>query len=128
MAHAYLLSYFPPIPVIDISISAPNSNSWQGPYTAIVDSGADFSIVPQTELESLGLPVYRTATLSSQWHDKRAVNIYEISLQLGNLTLLYAEVAGDPLITEWVLGRNVLNELDLRLDGPSLKLHLAGSE
>lgn len=66
--------------------------------------------------------------LSSQWHDRRAVNVYEISLRLDNLMLLYVEVAGDPLIAEWVLGRNVLNELDMRLDGPSLRLHLAGSE
>ena len=46
MIRRYSYTYFPPIPVLDISISPPEQENWNGPYEAIVDSGADFTIVP----------------------------------------------------------------------------------
>jgi hypothetical protein len=46
-------------------------------------------------------------------------------LQIGEIVMASVEIAGDPNGNEIVLGRNVLNDLDLRLNGPSLQLELA---
>ncbi len=125
MIQAYLKTYYPPIPVLDILIAHPDSNEWQGAFLAIVDSGADFTIVPLAILRTVNSPIVRPAVLSSQWKDRRAVNVHEIDLQIGALVMSAVEVAGDLHSTEIILGRNVLNDLNLYLDGPALQVELA---
>ena len=41
----------------------------------------------------------------------------------GGTILPAVDVAGDPFSDEILLGRNVLNQLDLRLEGPALRTH-----
>ena len=91
---------------------------------AIVDTGADFTIVPMDLLRPLNPPVVRPATLSSQWQDSHPVYVYEVDLRLGAITLPAVDVAGDPFSDQVLLGRNVLNRLDLRLQGPALLTHV----
>ncbi len=128
MSHQQLFSraYFPPMPVIDVWIAAPTEQTWAGPFTAIIDTGADFTLVPLSWLLPLSPPVVRPAILSSQWQERHSVYVYEIDLRLGDLTLPAVDVAGDPFSKEVLLGRNVLNQLDIRLQGPSLMTHLLG--
>jgi hypothetical protein len=57
--------------------------------------------------------------LRSQWGERRAVFLYLVDLQIGELTLPGIYVVGDELGEEIVLGRNVLNQLRLLLDGPA---------
>jgi hypothetical protein len=121
---AYLQTIFPPIPALDIVLSAPASDHWGGPFTAIVDSGADFTIIPLALMKSLDAPVIRPAVLSSQWRDKHSVYIYKVDIRVGEITLPAMDAAGDPFSDEIILGRNVLNRLDLRLEGPALRTHL----
>ncbi len=124
MIQPYSHAHFPPMPVLDVSLAAPESQDWAGPFSAEVDSGADFTIVPLSLLHPLNPPVVRPATLSSQWRDQRPVLVYELDLRIGDLVLPAVDVAGDPFSGEILLGRNVLNCLDLRLEGPALRTHL----
>lgn len=126
MIQAFLRTYFPPMPVLDLSLCAPGSDGWNGPFTAVVDSGADYTIVPWTLLKPLDPPVVRPATLSSQWQGKRSVYVYEVDLRIGTMILPGIDVAGDPFSDDVLLGRNVLNRLDLRLEGPSLRTQVLG--
>ena len=115
---------FPPIPVLDITLSVPMKDEWSEPFLAIVDSGADFSIIPLDYLKSIRPPIVKPAILSSQWGDKISVHLYEVDLRIGDLILPSVDVAGDPSSKEILLGRNVLNRLDLRLEGPALRTHM----
>lgn len=124
MLEAYLDTYSPPIPVLQIYLSSSDEEEWQGAFTGIVDTGADFTIVPKEILAAMKAIQVGSGVLSSQWRDRRSVNIYEIDLRIDDIVLSYVEVAGDPFSNELILGRNVLNELDLRLDGPNRELHL----
>ena len=56
----------------------------------------------------------------------RSVYVYEVDLRIGQMVLPAIDVAGDPFSDEVLLGRNVLNRLDLRLEGPALRTHLLG--
>lgn len=114
------------MPALDVSFSTPESSNWSGPHQAVVDSGADFTLIPLTLLSPLDPPVVRPATLSSQWQDRRPVYVYEVDVRIGDLVLPAVDVAGDPYSGEILLGRNVLNRLDLRLEGPQLRTHLQG--
>ncbi|MGC9395285.1 MAG: hypothetical protein ACP5J4_10560 [Anaerolineae bacterium] len=117
-------AYFPPMPVMDAWIAAPADQNWVGPFTAIIDTGADFTLVPISWLLPLNPPVVRPAILSSQWQEEHSVYVYEIDPRLGDLILPAVDVAGDPFSKEVLLGRNVLNQLDIRLQGPAYITHL----
>lgn len=125
MIQPYSFRYFPPMPVLQVALSFPDQGQWQRPVTAIVDSGADFTIVPLSTIEPMNLPLVGDANLVSQWQDRRAVHVYQVDMQIGGIVMASVEIAGDPNGDEIVLGRNVLNDLDLRLNGPSLQLELA---
>ena len=123
-SQSYSSDVFPPIPVLDIWISFPEKDEWHGPFAAIVDSGADFTIVPIHLIRLIDPPAVRPAILSSHWRDQRNTYVYEIDIRIGGGTLPIIDVAGDPIGEQILLGRNVLNLLDLRLDGPGLFTHL----
>lgn len=124
MIQPYSEDYFPPIPVLDVELATPEGNNWIGPYVAIVDSGADFSIVPMTYLRRIRPPLIRPATIFSHWRDARPVSIYSVDLRIGNILQPAVMVAGDSHSKEILLGRNLLNRLDLRLDGLKQRLHI----
>ena len=115
---------YPPAPVLEVLLSAPAMDDWQGAYTAIIDSGADITIVPFAILQSLNAPAMRPVVLSSQWRDRHSVYIYKLDIRVDKMIFPAVDVAGDPGSGEVLLGRNVLNRLDLRLEGPALQTHL----
>ena len=106
-----------------MALAAPQTEDWSGTVSAIVDTGADFTVVPLSLLKPLAPPVVRPATLSSQWQDRRLVYVYEVDLRIGDVILPAIDVAGDPFSNEILLGRNLLNRLDLRHEGPALQIH-----
>lgn len=125
MKKLYSFTYFPPMPILPISLFVPEQAQWYGPFTALVDSGADFTIIPLKLIEPLNLPVIGAANMVSQWQDRREAHVYLVDLQIGSIVLAQIEVAGDSFSDELILGRNVLNDLDLRLNGPDLQLELS---
>jgi predicted aspartyl protease len=125
MIQTYSFAYYPPIPVLKISVALPDQDEWFGPFSAIVDSGADFTIIPLTILAPIEPRTIGSANMVSQWQDRRPVDVYLVDVQLGGVRLARVEVAGDPYSDELILGRNVLNALNLRLDGPNLQVELA---
>ena len=117
IAFPYDASYEPPLPVCDVILSA-ESTGRQTQLTAIIDTGADGTIVPVRYLEEIGARRVFETGLRSQWGERRTVFLYLVDLQIGELVLPGAYVVGDELGNELVLGRDVLNELRLLLDGP----------
>lgn len=124
MRQTYSWRYHPPMPIIEIRLRVPAERKWHGYMLAIVDSGADFTIVPAAVISLLNPPVLRYGTLSTQWQDRRATTIYDVDVQIGEIVLTAIEVAEDRQGAEVILGRNVLNLLDLRLNGPELQVEL----
>ena len=92
--------------------------------TAIIDTGADGTIIPVRHLRKIGARRAFETGLRSQWGERRTVFLYLVDLQIGELTLSGIYVVGDELGDEVVLGRNVLNHLRLLLDGPAVLTQL----
>lgn len=110
-------TYTPSIPVCEVTLVAPVSNH-RVKLSAIVDTGADGTIVPVRYLRRIEARRAFEATLRSQWGERRTVFLYLIDLMIGELSLSGIYVVGDEMGDETVLGRNVLNRLRVLLNGP----------
>lgn len=121
---AYNRDYRPPIPAVQISLGLPGQEPTLGPLLAIVDTGADATLVPLAYVKKIGAPKVDTGYLRSQWGERRAVFIYAIALQIGSRRFAVIWAVGDDSSNEIVIGRNVLNQLCMLLDGPAATLEL----
>jgi hypothetical protein len=123
---AYSREIHPPAPVLDIYLSAPDSQEWRGPFQAQLDSGADVTIIPMSFIADLHVPAIDEIALISQWRDRHVMHLFQVDIRIANLLLPVIDVASDRWSKEILLGRNVLNRLDLRLEGPKLRTHILG--
>ena len=124
MIQPYWIDYFPPFPVLEVALATPTETDWIGPFLMFVDSGADVTIIPEALIESLDLPVERTSRIRSQWGAGPWINLYRVDIRISDLVFPGVEIAGDPVGKDAVLGRDILNFLDIRLNGPARLLHL----
>ena len=115
---AYLSSYTPPIPILNIWLGYPEKSLSVGPMTAIIDTGADATIIPRDLIDDLEAPFIDDAYLKSQWGEQFAVKLFMVDIGLGDTRLPSVYVVADDYTDEIILGRNVLNRLRLLLDGP----------
>lgn len=117
--YSYSADYDPAMPVVDVTLVAPHSGAAVGPKIALVDSGADGTLVPVDLLEQIGAVSIATGRLTWLWKESRPVNIYIVQIKVGPHVLPSVHVAGVPADTDLVLGRNVLNQMTLTLNGPA---------
>jgi predicted aspartyl protease len=120
----YLSDYTPPIPVLQIWLGYPEESLSLGPLEAIIDTGADGTILPRSLIDELDAPFVDDAWLSSQWGETFAVKTFTVDIGFGNLRLPSVRVVADDRSNEIILGRNVLNRLRLMLDGPKQETEL----
>lgn len=88
---------------------------------ALVDSGAELSVMPERLARSLRLPVIGEVTVQGVAGARRA-RIYRAELEVNGIGLSI-EVAG--VGTHTLLGRDVLNRWTLILRGPAGELEIA---
>lgn len=117
---SYSVDYDPAMPVLEVTISEPHSNEAVTYAPALIDSGADGTLVPVDLLERIGAVSVASGRLTWFWQASRQVSIYIVRLQIGAYTLPRVRVAGVPAGTDLILGRNVLNQMRVTLDGPAL--------
>ncbi len=122
---------FPPAPVLSVTLSQPGEASPGQIRLALVDTGGDYTTVPLSWLLEIDAPEMRMAYLRGLWSEQRSVTLYLVDLHLEKGVLPGVEVVGideGDLETEEdreiVLGRNVLNQLILLLDGPNQQVDL----
>lgn len=125
MKFSYDTSYFPPAPSLEIKLAVPEEAFEVGPLTALVDTGADVTIVPIRHIDPLKIQVDNRKFLRSQWGERRVVDTYLLDVGLGNIRLPLVEVIADELGNEVIIGRNVLNKLVATLNGPAQSMEIS---
>jgi predicted aspartyl protease len=123
MKYLYNKSYQPAAPVIVIYLAYPEANWQVGPISGLVDTGADGTLVPQTILDQIGAPLIDQVRLRSHWGEWHQAHIYVVDFGISQIRLPSIEVVGDGG-NEIVLGRNVINSLRLKLDGPRQQVEI----
>lgn len=113
----YSHEYDPPAAVMEIVLIAANGARRVGPLVAFVDSGADGTIVPLDFLEQIQAEATDEIWIRSHWGESRRVSLYLVAVQIDTIMLHATQVVGDPQSEEVILGRDVLNQLRVLLDG-----------
>lgn len=112
--------FFPPAPVLRVQLCVPDQAPQQRMYTALVDTGADGTMVPLALLEQVGVPVSHMVTVRAHIGDSvYRASVYQVDLIINDLIRLPGvDVVSDVWGEEIILGRNTLNKLRLFLNGP----------
>ena len=124
MDYRYLDSFFPPMPALVLRFGYPDEALITEPAPAIIDTGADGSLVPQVLLDQIGAPIVDSKRIRSHWGEWRQVLVFAVDIGIEDFRLAAVEVVGDDQGSEVILGRNVLNRLRLLLDGPREELRI----
>lgn len=75
--------------------------------------------MPQSLLDEIRAPFVDDVRVRSHWGEWRSLQVFTVDIGVGELLLPSVEVVGDDRGDEIVLGRNILNQLRLLLDGPA---------
>jgi len=112
------LNHVFPIPVLQVSIGPVGEQPWLGPFEAIIDTGADMTVLPLSLIRRVKAHPVGQGRIRGLWGDAHPVAFFLVELQIQDARLPGVQVAGDEASREIILGRNVLNKLPLFLDGP----------
>lgn len=122
--HDYDSSFYPAMPVIEIQIQR---RVGQSPIilTAIVDSGADATMVPLRYLRELRARKGQTKWLSGTAGGRYEVDLYTIAVQVGQHRVVYLDVVGTERRDEVIVGRDLLNQYVVKLDAPGYTVEMS---
>jgi len=110
----------PPAPLGQVTLRNPDTGTISSDVPMLLDTGADVSLIPHTSLVTLGLTASqdRLYELISFDGSISYAPVVQIELLFCNRTF-----RGQFLVIDQgfgILGRNVLNSLELIFDGPNL--------
>lgn len=116
---AYHASFTPPAPVIAAEIGSLAHPRRRRNAPALLDTGADITAIPETFAGLLDLYPIGRLQLEGVGGKLAPAFIYAVRLQVAGLVIPRLEAILTPF--EFVvLGRDVLNQFYVRLDGPEL--------
>ncbi len=120
----YDRNVYPPAPVIDIRIFPSLGPALGQPLRAKLDTAADISCIPADLVEQLGLLPVRTVPVEGYDGIQEMVYTYTITLEVAAIQFHHLEVVSIP--EEYaLLGRDVLNNFYVQLNGPDLTFHMS---
>lgn len=122
-SYDYSAEYQPPIPMVDLAVGVPLSETIIE-LQAIVDSGADATMVPVHYLQEVGAQPTRKAIMRGVSGKGTLVDLYAVGIRLGPYRQGYIEVIGVPDGEETIIGRDLINHLSVTLNGPAVVVEL----
>lgn len=114
----------PPAPFVYVGLRSPHDDDPPLELPALVDTGADTTVVPLQVVESLGLPPLDEMPTVGFGGQLTFIPTFLIRLRLRGLVEMSVEVLASPDESYVLLGRDVLNRFKLTLDGPGLSLEI----
>ncbi len=117
------VGFDPPAPAVEVEVSASGSRGEQTAIRMLVDSGADMTCLPKTLVETL--KSHRSGSTEVLGYSRRPRIHRTIYLELKVAGKRIEDVEVLPIESDYgLLGRDILNRFDLRLDGPGLSLSI----
>ena len=115
--HDYDSSYHPAMPVIEIQIQRRTGQS-SLMLKAVVDSGADATMIPLRYLRQLRVRKGQTMWLSGTAGGHYEVDMYTLAVRIGQQPVRYLDVVGTENRDEVIVGRDLLNQYIVTLNAP----------
>jgi predicted aspartyl protease len=119
---AYDARLDPPAPVVPVRISGPVGDE-AVMLPMLVDTGADCTLVPVPIVRQLRLPRIDVIGLTGVGGARQRATVHAATVELGGLRVLVRVVA---FADDAILGRDILNQAVVTLDGPGLAMSIAG--
>jgi predicted aspartyl protease len=112
----------PPAPVLDLRIGPPAGEAATA-FQALVDTGADCTLVPEATARALRLPAIGEMWIEGVAGASRRATVHAARVEFAGVCRTARVVSlGD----EAILGRDLLNGVVALFDGPALTLSLTG--
>ncbi len=109
----------PPAPYVLLNLAHSTGPEILRDIPALADTGADSTVLPSKLLASLRVPEFGAMTVRSYDDRQDSLKTYIVRLQIRDLPVIELEVIGSDFISTAIVGRDVLNRYDIRLDGPN---------
>lgn len=107
----------PAFPVVEIAIRGFATQNTEVMCRALVDSGADATMLPLRLLTRAKARKIDTARMVALNGPSYRVDVYEVKLRLGPFVMNKVDVIASKHGTEAILGRDVLNQFIVTLNG-----------
>lgn len=117
-------AFEPPAPVVQIEVDGYHSSLSSRSLWAIVDSGADATMVPHYVLKAIGAAYKETMWMQGVTGGRLEVDLYLVRIRVGPHSIRGLHVVAAPDGNEAALGRDALNQLAIILDGPARLLEV----
>ncbi|MDE0630938.1 MAG: hypothetical protein F4Y84_18525 [Caldilineaceae bacterium SB0665_bin_25] len=114
----YDSSFVPSAPVLEIEIDGYNRGMGKQRILALIDSGADATLIPTTILETVGATYKETGWMQGITGRRMEVDLYLTGIRVGTQFIEGVTVVGTTATIDPIIGRDVLNQLVVTLDGP----------
>lgn len=115
----YDSTYAPPAPIVEIEIDGYHASLAIRGLWAMVDSGADATMIPLEFLKAVGATYKETLWMRSVSGVRVEVDLYLVAIRIGAILLRGLHVVAAPAGSEALIGRDVLNQVVVTLDGPA---------
>lgn len=122
--YIYNQQLVPPAPLVPVGVSNPQRTGEGVESPALLDTAADRTVIPQELVESLHLLTVRYLSVAGLGGRETRLPDFVIRLavrQAPPLTIELVACPGEPFV---LLGRDVLNQFRIVLDGPQLSLEI----
>ena len=111
-------NYNPPAPVAYVTLKNPATGALLSGIPLLMDTGADVTLLPIKVVEQIGITPEENTGFEVQVFDGESKHLKSAKLEL---YFLGKKFAGEYLLIDraiGVLGRNILNNLNVLFDGP----------
>src|SRR5262249_32373530 len=117
--------YDPAMPVAQVEIWY-EENIPPLTMSAIIDSGADATIFPVTYLHQIRARKFDQVWMRGITAHRTPVDLYTVSLRVGSYTRHDVPVVADRIGSEVILGRDLMNHLEIILNGLAGVVEIVG--
>jgi hypothetical protein len=115
--------YDPPAPVLDVFLSPPGDPDRCVLALALADTGADISVLAVGLPARLGLPLVGKTEVAGVDDEPRSAPVWRVNVDMSGLGRFDVEAVELGGMT--IVGRDILNRLSMRFDGPAELLRSA---
>lgn len=114
----YNNQYLPAAPFIEIIVKSPNRNSKVSRnLLAFVDTGADATLLPLDTLKSIKAERRDRLQMRDVLGRVASVDLYLVTVVIGDYQITGIQAIALPIGSEPIIGRDVLNQLIVTLNG-----------
>ena len=123
--HDYDSRFYPAIPIVEIQVRR-HANQSPIVLVALVDSGADNTMIPKSYLRRLKARKSATTWLIDAMGGRHEVDLYKIAVQIGTHRPVYVDAIAVER-EEIIVGRDVLNVFVITLNAPAHTVEVAAA-